>query len=48
MLETIKRDLLRIWRNIRMVALPFAGRSQQEQALKNWDMWGPMVSATWG
>jgi len=41
--ETIKRDLIRIYRNLIMVVFPFKDRSQQSTALKNWDLWGPMI-----
>jgi hypothetical protein len=41
--ETAKRDLVRIWRNLVMVVFPFKDRSQQSAALRNWDLWGPMV-----
>lgn len=41
--ETIKRDIIRIWRNLVMVVFPFKDRSQQSAALRNWDLWGPMV-----
>ena len=41
--ETIKRDVIRIWRNLVMVVFPFKDRSQQSAALRNWDLWGPMV-----
>lgn len=41
--DTIKRDLIRVYRNLIMVVFPFADRSQQSAALRNWDLWGPMV-----
>jgi len=41
--ETIKRDVIRIYRNLKMVVFPFTDRSQQTAALRNWDLWGPMV-----
>ena len=41
--ETIKRDVIRIYRNLIMVVFPFKDRSQQSAALRNWDLWGPMV-----
>ncbi len=41
--ETIKRDVIRIWRNLVMVVFPFKDRSTQSAALRNWDLWGPMV-----
>lgn len=39
----MKRDLIRVYRNLIMVVFPFADRSQQTAALRNWDLWGPMV-----
>lgn len=41
--ETAKRDLKRIYKNLVMVVFPFKDRSQQSAALRNWDLWGPMV-----
>lgn len=41
--ETVKRDIVRIYRNLIMVVFPFKDRSQQSAALRNWDLWGPMV-----
>lgn len=41
--DTIKRDLLRIYKNLVMVVFPFKDRSQQSAALRNWDLWGPMI-----
>lgn len=41
--DTIKRDLKRIYKNLVMVVFPFKDRSQQSAALRNWDLWGPMV-----
>ena len=42
--ETVKRDLKRISQNLVLVVFPFAsGREQQQAALRNWDLWGPMV-----
>ncbi|PSC71949.1 YIPF6-like protein [Micractinium conductrix] len=40
---TVKRDLLRIYKNLVMVVFPFKDRSQQSAALRNWDLWGPMI-----
>lgn len=42
---TIKRDLKRIYGNLVLVVFPFKNRDQQSAALRNWDLWGPMVSA---
>lgn len=41
--QTAKRDLLRIYKNLVMVVFPFKDRSQQSAALRNWDLWGPMI-----
>ena len=44
MRETIKRDLRRINQNLVLVVFPFnTGREEQQAALRNWDLWGPMV-----
>ena len=44
--ETIKRDLRRISQNLVLVVFPFnSGREEQQAALRNWDLWGPMVRA---
>ena len=46
MRETIKRDLRRISQNLVLVVFPFnSGREEQQAALRNWDLWGPMVRA---
>ena len=42
-LDTIKRDLHRIGGNLVLVVFPFKNRDQQSAALRNWDLWGPMV-----
>ena len=43
--DTILRDLKQIYLNLRLVVFPFGSdREQQAQALRNWDLWGPMVS----
>lgn len=42
--ETIKRDLSRIGANLVLVVFPFKSWDQQSAALRNWDLWGPMVS----
>ena len=41
--ETIRRDLIRIYKNLVMVVFPIEDRSQQSAALRNWDLWGPMM-----
>ncbi len=40
---TVKRDLQRIGDNLILVVFPFKSRDQQSAALRNWDLWGPMV-----
>jgi len=40
---TVKRDLARIGDNLVLVVFPFKSRDQQSAALRNWDLWGPMV-----
>ena len=42
--ETILRDVKRIYGNLKLVVFPFGSRDQQTTALRNWDLWGPMVS----
>ena len=41
--DTILRDLKRIGANVVLVVFPFTNRDQQSAALRNWDLWGPMV-----
>lgn len=41
--ETVKRDLVRIGANLVLVVFPFKNWDQQTAALRNWDLWGPMV-----
>ncbi len=41
--HTIRRDLIRIYGNLILVVFPFKNRDQQSAALRNWDLWGPMV-----
>ena len=41
--ETVKRDLKRIGANLVLVVFPFKNWDQQSAALRNWDLWGPMV-----
>ena len=43
--HTIRRDLKRIYGNLVLVVFPFKNRDQQSAALRNWDLWGPMVRA---
>lgn len=43
--HTIRRDLRRIYGNLVLVVFPFKNRDQQSAALRNWDLWGPMVRA---
>ena len=42
----IKRDLHRIGGNLVLVVFPFKNRDQQSAALRNWDLWGPMVGGS--
>lgn len=42
-MDTIKRDVIRIYKNLVMVVFPIEDRRQQHNALKNWDLWGPML-----
>jgi hypothetical protein len=42
--QTILRDVRRIYANLVLVVFPFKNRDQQHSALRNWDLWGPMVS----
>ena len=42
--DTIARDLKQVYLNLKLVVFPFGSdREQQAQALRNWDLWGPMV-----
>ena len=41
--QTVMRDVKRIWANLVLVVFPFKNRDQQSSALRNWDLWGPMV-----
>lgn len=42
--STIKRDIITIGRNLRSVLIPVKGQfSQQDAALRNWDLWGPLI-----
>mmetsp|Transcript_16277 Transcript_16277/g.48805 ORF Transcript_16277/g.48805 Transcript_16277/m.48805 type:complete len:240 (+) Transcript_16277:184-903(+) len=42
--DTISRDLKQVYLNLKLVVFPFGSdREQQAQALRNWDLWGPMV-----
>lgn len=45
-LMTIWRDIKTIGRNLRSVLIPINWKfNNREQALRNWDLWGPLVSA---
>ncbi len=47
--KTILRDFKAIGRNLLSVLIPINWRfSNQEQALRNWDLWGPLVSGAVG
>ena len=42
--ETVLRDVRRVGANLLLVAFPCrGGRDAQTAALRNWDLWGPMV-----
>jgi hypothetical protein len=42
--KTIWRDVVTIGRNLRTVLIPINWKfSPSEQALRNWDLWGPLV-----
>ncbi len=42
--KTIGRDFLTIARNLRSVLIPVNWKfNGQAQALRNWDLWGPLV-----
>lgn len=50
-LKTIWRDIASIGRNLKCVLVPVGWKfAKQDQALRNWDLWGPLVSrsTTWG
>jgi hypothetical protein len=42
--KTIWRDVMTIGRNLRSVLIPINWKfSNRDQALRNWDLWGPLV-----
>lgn len=41
--ETLKRDLVRVGRNLKQVLLPAAAQDETHQTLRDWDLWGPLV-----
>jgi hypothetical protein len=42
--KTIGRDVMTIGRNLRSVLIPINWKfSNRDQALRNWDLWGPLV-----
>lgn len=42
--DTIRRDLKQVYLNLKLVVFPFGSdRYEQTHALRNWDLWGPMV-----
>jgi hypothetical protein len=44
--KTIWRDVMAIGRNLRSVLIPINWKfNNRDQALRNWDMWGPLVRA---
>lgn len=42
-LTTVKRDVLMVGRKLKMVLLPRAGDEATLRALRDWDLWGPLV-----
>ncbi len=42
--ETLKRDVFTIGRNLRSVLIPVNWDFNNQGALHNWDLWGPLVS----
>lgn len=46
LLETIKRDIGRIGKNLRIVLFPFNVGTDRTKSLRNWDLWGPLVRST--
>jgi hypothetical protein len=47
--DTIRRDVVTIGRNLKAVLVPVHGEfSGREAALRNWDLWGPLVSGKRG
>jgi hypothetical protein len=44
--KTIWRDVVTIAKNVRTVLVPINWKfSSNQQALRNWDLWGPLVRA---
>jgi hypothetical protein len=44
-LKTIWRDVVTIGKNVRTVLIPINWKfNTNQQALRNWDLWGPLVS----
>mmetsp|Transcript_7099 Transcript_7099/g.43932 ORF Transcript_7099/g.43932 Transcript_7099/m.43932 type:complete len:240 (+) Transcript_7099:62-781(+) len=42
--ETLKRDLVRVGRNLKQVLLPTStGTDGTQHTLRDWDLWGPLV-----
>ncbi|GMH35985.1 hypothetical protein BSKO_03853 [Bryopsis sp. KO-2023] len=41
--ETIKRDFVRIGKNLRIVLFPFNVGTDRTRSLRNWDLWGPLI-----
>ena len=41
--QTLKRDLLQIALNLRIVLVPVSKQSTAVKALREWDLWGPMI-----
>jgi hypothetical protein len=42
--DTIRRDVFTIGKNLKAVLIPVHGEfGSREAALRNWDLWGPLV-----
>ncbi|QDZ23941.1 protein YIPF [Chloropicon primus] len=41
--QTLKRDLLQIALNLRIVLVPVSKQTTAVRALREWDLWGPMI-----
>ncbi len=40
---TLKRDLMQIGLNVRLVVFPISKQQTANKALREWDLWGPMI-----
>ena len=41
--QTLRRDLLQIALNLRIVLVPVSKQTTARRALREWDLWGPMI-----